>query len=534
MFTSSVAGSALSSRLRSLTAQSVDRLPFRALEGVRSFIGDPIGAQEVLLTDLLRRAANTEWGRRYDFDDIARERNVVGAYQARVPLHGYDEYRDDVERVRGGARDVFWSGTFRHFAVSSGTASAGKIIPVSDAMLAANRHFSMAVGLTYLRETGNLDFVLGKHLTLPGRIEEDPTYPGTMIGEVSGLQAEHAPLLFSRFLQAVPNAVAFLPNWERKLRVIAERTVDMDVRSVVMAPTWALVFFRELIRLRNERGGAGVETVGQVWPNLQVFISGGVALSSYRALLEETIGLPHLQFIETYGASEGFFSFQNLVDDPAMLLHLKNGVFFEFIRMDEIGTSNPRRYTIGEVETGVRYGLFVTTCSGLWAYGVGDVIRFTSTNPYKIVVAGRTSEMLDKYGEAVFGEEARAALHAACERTGARVRDFHVAPRPVELNRLPSHQWLIEFEQKPPSMEVFAEAIDEHLIGVNRHYQIRREARAFDAPEIVALPAGAFYAWLKATKDRVSGQTKVPRMSEERSIADGVLALLNAGTIGTH
>lgn len=527
MFTSSAPDSALSRGLRGLAA-ALPRLPFRALRDVRSFVTDPSGTQQALLRELLRRAADTEWGRRYGFGEIATAPDVVTAYQSRVPLHGYDDLREDVERIRAGATDVVWPGRFTHFAVSSGTASAGKIIPVSDEMLAGNRSFSMAVGLTYLRRTANLDFVLGKHLTLPGRIEEDRKYPGTVIGEVSGLQAEHAPRLFRMLLQAVPNSVAFLPNWERKLRTIAERTVDMDVRSVVMAPTWALVFFRELIRLRRERSGSNLETVGEVWPNLQVFISGGVALSSYRGLLEETIGLPHLQFLETYGASEGFFSFQDELEDPSMLLHLKNGVFFEFVRMDELGTPNARRYTIGEVETDVRYGLYVTTCSGLWSYAVGDVVRFTSTDPHRILVAGRTSEMLDKYGEAVFGEEARAALRIACERTGARVRDFHVAPRPAELNRLPSHQWLVEFEQAPTGIEQFADAIDEYLIDVNRHYQIRREARAFDRPVVLSLPPGTFYTWLKATRGRVSGQTKVPRMSEERTVADGVLAMLSA------
>jgi hypothetical protein len=534
MASSNVARSALSAGLRRVTARSVSSLPLRALRGVRSFLIDPIGAQTSLLRGLLQRAADTEWGRRFDFGEIARERDVVEAYQQRVPIHVYDHIRDDVERLRGGGRDIIWPGRFRHFAVSSGTASAGKIIPVSAEMLAKNRDFSMAVGLTYLRESGNLDFITGKHLTLPGRIEEDPRYPGTKIGEVSGLQAEHAPLLFSRFLQAVPNEVAFLPNWEQKLRAIAQRAVEIDIRSVVMAPTWALVFFRELIRSRNAGRSAPVKTVGEVWPRLQVFISGGVALSSYRSLLEEIIGLPDLRFIETYGASEGFFSFQQQATDPSMLLHLDNGIFFEFVRMDEIRTANPRRYTICDVETNVRYGLFVSTCSGLWAYGVGDVVRFTSTSPHNIVVAGRTSEMLDKYGEAVFVEEARSALHAACERTGLQVRDFHVAPRPVDLNRLPSHQWLVEFEQRPSSTDLFAEIIDEHLIGINRHYQIRREAGAFDRPEIVVLPPGSFYAWLKATRDRVSGQSKVPRLSEERTIADAVIGLLDGSPDGVR
>ncbi|MEX1054836.1 MAG: GH3 auxin-responsive promoter family protein, partial [Rhodothermales bacterium] len=287
-----------------------------------------------------------------------------------------------------------------------------------------------------------------------------------------------------------------------------------------------LVFFRELIKVRNERSSSKATVVKDVWPNLQVFISGGVALSSYIDLLRETIGSPGVDFLEAYGASEGFFSFQDTVDDPAMLLHLDNGVFYEFVRMDELRAKNPRRYTIEDVEPDVRYAIYVTTCSGLWSYEVGDVVRFTGTSPHRILVAGRTNEMLDKYGEAVFAEEARDALQFACHRTGARVRDFHIAPRIAELNRLPAHQWLIEFDQEPARIDEFTSALDEYLLEANRHYQIRREARAFDVPEVVPLPDGAFYSWLKTTKGRVGGQTKVPRMSEERSIANGVLELM--------
>ncbi len=501
-------------------------VPFGPMARVRRFLDDPVQVQTALLRDLLQRAAATEWGQRYGFAEIARDPDVAAAYQSRVPLCDYESIRQDVERVRKGAVDVVWPGTFRHFAVSSGTASAGKIIPVSHEMLVKNRSFSVGTGMNYLAVSGNPRFLLGKHLTLPGRIEEDAAYPGTLVGEVSGLQALYAPAFFKHLYQAVPNEMTFLPNWERKLEAIVARTMRMDIRLLVMAPTWALVFFQLLIERFNERYGASAATVGEVWPHLQVFISGGVALSSYRDLLEAQIGLPNMHFIETYGASEGFFSFQTSLDDPSMLAHLDNGVFFEFVRMEEVNDPNPRRYTIADVEPDVRYALYVATCSGLWGYGVGDVVRFTRTFPHKLLVAGRTSEMIDKYGEAIFGEEARAALQHACRTTGAYVVDYHVAPRPAELRRLPSHQWLIEFEQAPASLPDFARAIDAYLQQVNRHYQIRREARAFDLPDIVPLPHGVFYAWLKKNKKKISGQTKVPRMSEERSVAEGVLALI--------
>lgn len=505
------------------------KMPVGPLRPVKRFVEAPVETQTRLLRRLLQKAASTEWGRRFGFAELARTADVVAAYQARVPLHGYDDIRTDVERVRRGAADVMWPGRFHHFAVSSGTASAGKIIPVSRAMLRKNKRFSTGVGLQYLAATGNPRFLFGKHLALPGRVEEDPNFPGTLVGEVSGLQAAYAPMVYKYLLQAIPNEVAFLPNWEHKLNTIVARTMDRDIRMVVMAPTWALVLFKLLLERYNKKHDASATTVGAVWPNLQVFISGGVALSSYRAVLEALIGLPAMHFLETYGASEGFFSFQTDLADPAMVLHLDNGVFFEFVRMDAFHTENPTRYTLADVEPGVRYAPFLTTCSGLWAYGLGDVVRFTQTTPHKILVAGRTSEMIDKYGEAVFGEEAREALERACRETGARMRDFHVAPRPASLEALPTLQWLVEFDQPPDDLAAFAAVIDGYLQEVNRHYQIRREARAFGPPDIVPLPCGTFYAWLKKTKKAISGQTKVPRMSEERHVADGVLAL--AGNI---
>jgi hypothetical protein len=503
-------------------------LPFSPLAKIEAFKRDPLEVQSRLLRRLLVHAADTEWGRRFDFKSIAAERDVIRAYQRQVPLHTYEDLRDDAERVRRGAADVMWPGVHTHFAVSSGTASAGKLIPLSLDMLSINKRFSVGAGLNYLAETGDFSFLFGKHLTLPGRIEESADYPGTRVGEVSGLQAEHAPRLFSALLQAVPNELSFLPNWEEKLEAVADHTMHQDIRLIVMVPTWGLSFFRILLERYNQATGRNATTVGEVWPNLRVFMSGGVALRSYKTLLHEQIGLDDLSFVETYGASEGFFSFQDDLDDPAMLLHLDNGVFFEFVPMDHLGDDDPPRLHIGEVEPGVRYALYVSTCSGLWAYGVGDVLKFSSTSPHRIFVAGRTSEMVDRFGEAVFGEEARAALRAACDATGARVIDFHLAPRLPTRDVVAAHQWLIEFDSLPEDMDRFAMAIDDYLQRVNRHYQIRREARSFGGPVITPVSAGTFYRWLVATKGAVSSQTKVPRMSEEREIADGVLALIDS------
>lgn len=495
------------------------------VQRIEDFKRRPVSTQRTLLRDLLTQAADTEWGRRFNFAEIAAADDVVAAYQERVPLHTYDDVEDDVIRVREGAADVMWPGTITNFAVSSGTVSDGKIIPISQETIDHNRTFSVGTGLNYVKQTLDGRFFLGNHLTLPGRVEEDPNYPGTLAGEISGILAENAPGFFSAFFQAVPNEVSFIPNWEEKLRTIAERTVDQDIRMVVMAPTWAIVLFDELLDVYNDRHADTARTVGEVWPNLQLFIAGGVPLRSYRDLLEDKIG-KDIDFLETYGASEGFFSFQEDPTDSSMLLHLNNGVFYEFVRLDEKEEENPRRYTIEDVEPGVRYSLYVTSSSGLWAYEVGDVIRFTETFPHKITVAGRTSEMIDEYGEALYGDEARAALRHACDETGAHVVDYHIAPRDLKNGELPGHEWVVEFEESPEDLDAFSERLDEYLQEVNRHYQMRREARAFDAPAISVVPDGTFYRWLKATNEDISGQTKVPRMSDDREVADGVLGIV--------
>lgn len=492
------------------------------LRTLRKAAEHPWSSQEVLLRSLVKRAAKTVAGRKFGFDGMIGSPDVVTNFQARVPLQEYDDIRPLVDRVRAGEEDVMWPGRMRDFAISSGTVSAGKIIPLSREAINCNSRFSLAVALNYLAHSGDLSMWFGEMVSLPGRIEEDPDHPGTLIGEVSGLQSKYAPSLVARLYQAVPHEILFMDNWDRKLDAVVDRTVDRDIRTLAMVPSWGLVLFDKLITRYNQIHGGSARCVLDVWPNLRVFFSGGVALSSYRDLLIEQIGGP-VNFVESYGASEGYFAIQDRPNDTDMLLHLNNGVFYEFVPVEQVGQDNPDRLSIRDVEVDVRYALYTSTCSGLWSYAVGDVVRFTSTSPYRLVVAGRTTEMIDKYGEAVFGDEARAALMEACKGTRAGVVEYHIAPSRVVAGALPTHQWLVEFDRLPEDPAAFARAIDQYLQRVNRHYQIRREAGAFLEPQIVPVPRGTFENWLKGTKERVSAQSKVLRMSEERQIADSVL-----------
>ncbi len=296
------------------------------LQVIRSFKADPVGTQTRLLRNLTRKASGTEWGKRFGFAEIAEAKDPVRLYQERVPFHHYDAYRSDVERIRQGEKDIIWPGQFKHFAVSSGTASAGKIIPLSQDMLDVNRRFTMAVAMSYFKSVADPSFLFGRLLSIPGRIEDDPLHPGSWIGEVSGLQFLVTPAVIRKFYQAVPRDILFLPNWEEKLDAIVEHTYNMNIRAMAMVPSWAPVLFRKLIAHHNKVNEDSASTVSEIWPNLEVFFSGGVALSSYRTLLEEQIG-GSVNFVENYGASEGYVSFQDNPNAEDMLVHLDTGVF---------------------------------------------------------------------------------------------------------------------------------------------------------------------------------------------------------------
>ena len=495
----------------------------------KRFTRFPVRTQEAVLRRLLKQASNTEWGRKYQFAALAQDPDVIDAYQRAVPLHTQRDIADDVHRTRQGERDILWPGTMRHFAVSSGTASAGTVLPLSREMMRRNTRFSFGVALQYMRTTRNFRILGGRQISMPGRIAEDPEFPGTLVGETSGFLLEAIPAQFRFMYRNVSREIAFLPHWSTKLSAIVDYALQHDIRVIATVPSWAVSMLKMAITEYNTRHGTSVSTAGEIWPNLQLFISGGVALSSYRPVLKELIGLPSMDFLETYGASEGFFSYQVELDDPSMLLDLDNGLFFDFVRFDEIHDPSPERLHIGQVVPDVRYVPYVTSCSGLWSYMVGDVIRFTSVSPHKIVVAGRTSEMLDRFGERVFGEDARQTLERVCQQTGATVADYHVTSRSPTLTQMPYMEWLVEFVTPPPSLPDFTTALDTTLCEMNRHYQVRRESQAFESMRLTPLRPGTFAQWLHKSRAFVSTQTKVRRMSEEPQIADGLIALQEAG-----
>lgn len=501
------------------------------LSGLRRALRDSARAQHRLLRVLLRRAARTEWGRTHAFAEILRYDDVVPAFQERQRVCRYEDVVAYVRRARAGEADVLWPGRTRHFGISAGTVSDGQLIPVSPTMLRAMTRSSLVPGLQYVSRHG-AQFLGGKVLSIPGGVSEDPARAGCWVGEVSGLMAAAAPAWLSRRFQALPLDLMRMEGWDAKLRRIAALTARQDIRAIVMVPSWAPMLFDAVLRAAAIGGGVAPCAMRQVWPRLQVFFSGGVALRSYRPILEQYLG-GDIHFVESYSASEGFFAFQDEPDSPDLLLHVDSGVFYEFVPVEDLGSDTPRRCTVADVEPGVDYALVVSTCSGLWAYDVQDVVCFTSKVPPRLRVVGRTGAILDEFGEALHADEVELALAHASRCTGARCLYQHVTYLPL-VGAVPQHEWLLEFGVAPSDLAAFATACDRYLQEHNRHYRIRREPGVLAAPAVTVLPKGTCLRYLQGNRSRMSAQTKLPVVSAQPVVAQGLreaaVACVGAGS----
>lgn len=486
------------------------------LARLRAATRNPAESQSRLLIGLLEAAAGTEFGQRYRFRELLRSRDVVAAYQERVPLRDYASIRDAVERMRGGARDVLWPGGVHHFAISSGTASAGHLIPVTREMLRRFVACGFTVSLQYAVVRNDSSFLGGRVLSLPGGVSRDPAHPGVLVGEVSGLMAMAMPRLAARIVQALPMSLMLMDELDRKLELAARMASRQDVRAIVMVPSWSPLLFERVLACFPS-STRPPRLAGDVWPNLRVFFSGGVPLASYRPTLERYLG-DRVDYLESYTASEGFFAFQDHPDGDDLAVHLGSGVFFEFVPVGQLGAEHPARHTLETVEPGVPCGLFVTTCSGLWAYQVDDVVSFTSVRPPRLRIVGRTIEMLDRYGEAVRASELREAVLVASRETAAASDLYHLSYAPGS-DETPQHELLIEFIEPPRDPAMFVAALDRELRARNRHYRIRREPGVMPEPILTVLPAGTFRRYLERTRSRLSPQSKIAVVSEARDIA---------------
>lgn len=494
----------------------------RRLTAINHFRNHPHEVQRELLRGLLHTARATEWGQRYGFADGFDGRELA----QRLPVSSYEDLYPAIERVLQGEADVLWPGRVTWFAKSSGTTNArSKYIPVTRESLEAG-HYRAGRDMTALATAlYPAERILGgKTLSLGGTHGPNPFRPDdsdSRVGDVSAVIMQNLPR-WAEFLRTPPLELALLDEWEEKIARIARHVQHVNVTTLAGVPTWMMLLLRRVTAL------AGADNITEVWPNLRLFLHGAVAFGPYRALFKELIPHERMRYLEIYNASEGYIAVQDEPDSEDLLLLLDHGIYYEFIPADQFEAENPRTLRLEEVELGRSYALVISTNAGLWRYKIGDTVRFTCLAPYRIRITGRTKHFLNAFGEEVVIENADTAIAAACKATGTTVRDYTAAPIYFDASATSrgGHQWLIEFTNLPPSPDQFVAILDQALRQLNSDYDAKRHRDlALAPPQLTVAPAGTFERWL-ASKGKLGGQHKVPRLSNSRELLDEILKTL--------
>ena len=474
--------------------------------------------QRNLLKRLVDSAASTEWGIKHSYSDIPNYEQ----FAKNVALQDYESLKDYIDRMRHGESNVLWKGRCKWFAKSSGTTNdKSKFIPVTPAGL-DDTHYRGATDSValYLVNNPSSRMFSGKALILGGSHAPNCNLPGTLVGDLSAILIENCNPLVNMF--RVPGKdIALLGDFEEKMEKIARTTSGLDITNLSGVPSWMMAVLRHMLDI------TGKSSVDELWPNLEVFFHGGVAFTPYREQYRQIIKNPAMKYVETYNASEGFFGIQNDMMDPALLLMIDYGVFYEFMPFEDVGKAAPEVIPLWEVEAGKNYAMLISTSCGLWRYMLGDTVRFTSTSPYKFVISGRTKLFINAFGEELMIDNADKGIAKACAETGALVRDYTAAPVFMDADARCCHQWLIEFIKMPSSVERFAEVLDSELQSLNSDYEAKRyKDKTMQRPGIVVARRNLFNDWLKS-KGKLGGQHKVPRLSNSRIYMDELLSINN-------
>jgi len=473
--------------------------------------------QHAQLDWLIKYAKRTAWGQKYDFGSIRNYAN----FAERIPLQSYDTLKPYIERMINGEENILWPSKVRWYAKSSGTTNdKSKFIPITPEILKYSHYRGGydTVGL-YLRNNPKSSFFARKGLILGGSHSPSPLNQKAHCGDLSAVLIQNIPT-WVNLVQIPKKRIILMNEWEAKIEAIVEQTRKKDVGSLSGVPSWILMLIRAILKR------TGKETLTEVWPNLEVFFHGGISFDPYRAQFDTLITSKKMHYMETYNASEGFFAIQDDPYDSSLLLMLDYGIFYEFIPVKECDqTDNPRIIPLEEVRTGENYAMVISTVGGLWRYQIGDTIRFTSLNPPKIEISGRTQHYINAFGEELMVDNAEKGIQIACQQTGAMVHAYTVAPLFMLDNAKGRHQWLIEFEKEPESLESFAKVLDSSLQSLNSDYEAKRYKNfTLQQPEILLAKEGLFHDWLKM-KGKLGGQHKVPRLCNHRNIIDELLYL---------
>ncbi len=473
---------------------------------IELFLKYPNEVQEELLMNLLRSSENTIFGKKYDYASIKSYRT----FSERIPISSYEDIEPLIERTRKGEQNVLWETPIKWFAKSSGTTNAkSKFIPVSNQAL-EDCHYKGSKDLLclYLNNNENSELFTGKSLRLGGskQIYEDNN---TFFGDLSAILIENMPI-WAEFSSTPSSKVSLMSEWETKIMAIINETKNENVTSFAGVPSWMLVLMNKVLE------ETGKSNLMEVWPNLEVYFHGGVSFDPYREQYQKILPKKDFKYYEIYNASEGFFAIQDLNHSSDLLLMLDYGIFYEFIPMDTFGTPSQRIIRLSEVELHKNYAIVITTNSGLWRYIIGDTVRFTSLNPYRIRVTGRTKHHINVFGEELMVENTDQAIAKACQVMGAEVVDYTVAPIFMEGKEKGAHEWMIEFKENPEDIGQFQKVLDETLQTLNSDYEAKRYNNMTLNPlQLNVARPNLFYDWLK-DQDKLGGQHKIPRLSNQR------------------
>ncbi|MEH6536873.1 MAG: GH3 auxin-responsive promoter family protein [Psychroserpens sp.] len=478
-------------------------------KSVLKWSSKPVETQEKVFQKLIKEASNTQFGKDHDFKSIKTHHDFIN----RVPIRDYEALKPYVDKVVAGEENILWKGKPLYFAKTSGTTSGAKYIPLTKESMPTHVEAARNAILMYIAETGNSKFVDGKMIFLQGNptLEEKN---GIQLGRLSGIVAHYVP----KYLQKnrMPSwETNCIDDWETKVEAVVKETLPENMTVISGIPSWVQMYFE---KIQNETG----EKVGDVFKNFNLFIFGGVNYEPYRSKFENLIGRK-VDSIELYPASEGFFAFQDKQNEKGMLLQLNSGMFYEFIEADTFFDENPKRLGIAEVKVGVNYVMIISTNAGLWAYNIGDTIEFTSTKPYRVIVSGRIKHFISAFGEHVIGKEVEQALQEATLKSSISISEFTVAPQINPESGLPYHEWFIEFDDAPEDISVLAKQIEISLQQQNSYYYDLIVGNVLQPLKVTTIKKNGFQDYMKSI-GKLGGQNKIPRLSNDRKIADALYA----------
>lgn len=495
-----------------LLSPAISKFARLRLNAIEQWMEHPVETQRNVLQHLITQGQYTEFGRKYQLNKTFRIRDFKEA----VPIHSYDDLKPFIDQMMQGEEHVLWNTPVEWFAKSSGTTSdRSKFIPLSQQSLDENHYQASKDLLTlYYHHYPDSDLLTGKGLVIGGSHQVGQLNEDIRFGDLSAVLLQNTPF-WGNWLRTPELSIALMDEWETKIESLAQSTILENVTSVSGVPTWTLVLFKRILEI------TGKSCIKEVWPELELYIHGGVSFVPYREQFEKIVGGP-IRYLETYNASEGFFAAQSNEDENGMLLYLDHGIFYEFMPLEEFGKENPRTIGLSHVETGRHYAPVITTTGGLWRYLLGDTIQFTTTFPFRVKVSGRIRHYINAFGEEVMVENTDRAIAEACHKTGATVIDYTAAPIYFSEQSNGAHEWLIEFGMPPHHYETFADRLDEALRKVNSDYDAKRHKDiALRRLVLQVLPAGTFNEWLRR-KGKLGGQHKVPRLSNDRTILEEI------------